>query len=750
MVIKFMKTNMKSKYKISTITMIVSIVMLGVIVPAYAHAGVFSFIGDILGNVAADLLSLLVGLIQGLLGLLIKVGAAFFETMLNFGFTRNSSVDIVKTGWTVTRDFANMLFILFMIVIAFATILRIEGYGIKKLLPKVIGIALLINFSMVLCSVVVDFSNITANFFVKDINTKLNGKTMGAVFVDSMNLSKILTSQIDYSGCDKTYREELSSCDEMRKTMVPGDYQKCRTNAQNVRVACEQQLAIAAQNAAKPKNGLIELMDVLISGIFGSILLLIVVFTFFAGGVLLLIRMISIWFLIMIVPLVFICYIIPSLNSNWKKWWGKFLNWCIFAPAYSFFIWLAIKVSIEQSNKKIVAGISSANNYISDPGVTNNPFIFNPGQNLISFAFIIALLVGGLIVAKSLGVYGADTVMKIATNARKGATDWAKRKSTGAAKELGARGAGSLKQGVGSILKMKYSPFKSTGRRMEAGGKLMKQDSASAKEVEAYKKRLAVMSREDMVAEINSPHLRKSFKLAAIQEAQKRGDLSKTDNLDAIRSSVNTLKAYGYDKSSSDLQNNRADAIEDRTKQKEIVEKMAKEGKLGELSLQAIKDENVTALLAEVCEPQQLEAIRNTSRQHAEALDKALEDITNPLNAAAMTAKHINPALEKIQHAYAAQTGKLDRLTAGPTGTAQSFIKEVGANYALKRVKSVPATAMPDIVPNIPVNKLKSMIAEMEDTAAKEVITYIKHTLPNTHDLWKLVDKDESLKNIAP
>ena len=57
----------------------------------------------------------------------------------------------VVAGWVIVRDICNMFFILILLVIAFATILRVEGYDIKKMIPKLIIMAVLINFSKTIC-----------------------------------------------------------------------------------------------------------------------------------------------------------------------------------------------------------------------------------------------------------------------------------------------------------------------------------------------------------------------------------------------------------------------------------------------------------------------------------------------------------------------------------------------------------------------------------------------------------------------
>lgn len=79
-------------------------------------------------------------------------------------FTQNPIVDI---GWTTVRDFANMFFILILVAIALGTALRIREYEVKKLLPALILIAVLINFTPVICGFIIDAANIIMNTFLK-------------------------------------------------------------------------------------------------------------------------------------------------------------------------------------------------------------------------------------------------------------------------------------------------------------------------------------------------------------------------------------------------------------------------------------------------------------------------------------------------------------------------------------------------------------------------------------------------------
>lgn len=135
------------------------------------------------------------GLIAGVFGILIIISGAFLElaqlilnivispTFINISFTGADNV-FVTEGWEMIRGLTYIFIILGLIVIALATILRITSYQMKKTLPLLIIVALLINFTPMLCGLVIDASNIIMKDFLKGglgtekffelINTQVN------------------------------------------------------------------------------------------------------------------------------------------------------------------------------------------------------------------------------------------------------------------------------------------------------------------------------------------------------------------------------------------------------------------------------------------------------------------------------------------------------------------------------------------------------------------------------------------------
>ena len=88
------------------------------------------------------------------------------EGFINISFTGSDNV-FVTMGWGIIRGLTNIFIVLGLVVIALATILRIESYQMKKTLPLLLIVALLINLTPMLCGLVIDASNIIMNHFLK-------------------------------------------------------------------------------------------------------------------------------------------------------------------------------------------------------------------------------------------------------------------------------------------------------------------------------------------------------------------------------------------------------------------------------------------------------------------------------------------------------------------------------------------------------------------------------------------------------
>lgn len=112
-----------------------------------------------------------------------------------FGFLNNFltvspkifSDPATKSAWEAFRNLANIAFVVAFLVIIYSQITGggITNYGLKKLLPKLIVAAILVNISFYVCAVLVDLSNIvgssTYSLLKNDINTGTGDAGGGAL-----------------------------------------------------------------------------------------------------------------------------------------------------------------------------------------------------------------------------------------------------------------------------------------------------------------------------------------------------------------------------------------------------------------------------------------------------------------------------------------------------------------------------------------------------------------------------------------
>ena len=69
----------------------------------------------------------------------------------------------IYSGWQIFQGFANIAFVILLLVVVFSQVtgIGIDNLGIKRILPKLIVAAVLINLSYIICQLLVDISNIS-------------------------------------------------------------------------------------------------------------------------------------------------------------------------------------------------------------------------------------------------------------------------------------------------------------------------------------------------------------------------------------------------------------------------------------------------------------------------------------------------------------------------------------------------------------------------------------------------------------
>ncbi len=363
---------------------------------------------------------------ETMIGLFLKIGVIFqtlfsiffwFGAMLleiAFGLEKFTDAGVVQMGWKITRDLTNLLFVLILLIIAMATILRIETYGMKQVLWKLIVVALLINFSLVLSGVIIDFAQVLTHYFYD--------QAAGSVGIASQ-ISKFIKIQSVY---------------EINKETGFGD----RLGA-----------------------GAGGVLMVVASIFLGIALIVCAGFALGIGAFFLIVRLIALWLLLIISPLAWLLWILPATSHLFRQWWSNFLKWTFFAPIYTFFVYLAIKAAEGGAFEGLIR--TEVENIVEAAGFkeTLAAVILSAPQLLLQFICIMGLLFGGLIVAQKMSIYGAQGAMSFAKGTGKRVARWSGKKG----KMLTAPYVGELGEGLRKAgARMRARPgLKTLGRLTE-------------------------------------------------------------------------------------------------------------------------------------------------------------------------------------------------------------------------------------------------------------------------------------------
>lgn len=364
-----MKSKMKFRFN-KNIAIAIALVLVFLIVPfhqtkAFELFSISNVATSLIGKVAY-VINYIIGYIGGVLfsigGLLINFALELNDRILDESFNT-----FLYTGWNIVLGFANLSFILVIIIIAFATIFRNQTYGMKQILWRLIVAALLVNFSLVIAGVFIDSAGMVTKFFV----------------------SKSTLGPTDMS-------TTLASVFEVQKFM---------------QVQPDQSVANAFESFGS--GVLIAISSVFFSFIFTVIASIVLLAIF----VMLLTRYLALSILLIFSPLVMVAWIFPK-SKYYQEWWQNFIKWTIFAPIVTFFLYL----SITALQKHPAELINLANNP-AQAAITKNGFLFavsTIGQMVLA----IGMLVASLFAAQKLGIAGGKAAYGAAMGTAKGFGGW--------------------------------------------------------------------------------------------------------------------------------------------------------------------------------------------------------------------------------------------------------------------------------------------------------------------------------------
>lgn len=194
----------------------------------------------------------------------------------------------IYLAWVIMRNISNVAFIVAFLVIIYSqlTSIGISNYGVKKMIPRLVIAAVLVNLSFTFCAILLDLSNVA-----------------GYAFQDAfMGIKNTISTVGENTGVGWTWSEVI--------------------------VMILSNGALAGGVVATVAMGS-ELLPLALSALVGIGLVLLLVLLIMAA------RQALIVILIIISPLAFVCYLLPGTEKWFKKWRDLFLTMLVFFPAFA-------------------------------------------------------------------------------------------------------------------------------------------------------------------------------------------------------------------------------------------------------------------------------------------------------------------------------------------------------------------------------------------------------------------------------
>ena len=350
-------------------------------------------------------------IVNGISGILLTVAGWFIQLtffILKFvieisGYNGFIDSTAVIVGWIMVRDVVNMFFVVILLIIAFGTILGLEKYEWKKLLVKLLMAAVIVNFSRIICGVIIDIAQVVMITFINGIAATADGNLVNMFQVD-----KILS-------------------------LGDGDISGMKGGSGQIFIA-----AVAAITFS------------------GMMMMTMLTFLF-----LLMARMVMLWILIVLSPFAFVLNVVPQTEKYASEWWGEFGGNVVAGPVIAFFLWLSFvtvgagPVMNEISNPDNNgipegSGISSSNPDVEASRKTGIGEVMT-WANMANFAIAIGMLLAGAKMAQKLGAAGGSMMAKAGEFGKKVAMV----ASGAAAGRWAAKGIGQGAKKAGKFVAMK-------------------------------------------------------------------------------------------------------------------------------------------------------------------------------------------------------------------------------------------------------------------------------------------------------
>lgn len=237
-----------------------------------------------LAKILADLSQLVVSLVVLIINILVVPILRYDQFMTS---------QVVGYGWSIVRDFVNMFFIVVLLIIAFQTIFGVSRTDWRKQVPRLLIMAIVVNFSRTIAGLLIDFGQVIMDTFVNAIKDIAGGN-----FISLFGLQDLYTYSTD-----------------------------------------------AAVQKAQQNTGFGP-FEFLGAAFFGLVISFVVLGTILTITFLFAFRIVILWVLIVLSPLAFFLGgakgVIGPAEGYYSDWWKRFTSTVALGPILTFFLWLAL------------------------------------------------------------------------------------------------------------------------------------------------------------------------------------------------------------------------------------------------------------------------------------------------------------------------------------------------------------------------------------------------------------------------
>ena len=335
----------------------------GVVTAAYATGyigfkalGVYRMINDLpdgVGGWIVGILEVLLAIAERLADFAGYIFEMSIELAINIFLPVILNSSWVQAAWVAFRDLANIFFIFILLYIAIGTILQLSQVDTKRMLTKVIIIALILNFSGFFTKIVIDATNVLAYDFLQTVRGETNQKFL------STKIKHVSTGNQEVYGLTQ------------EENPLGGEFGPVYSRVMSI--------------------------------IFLLFAYILQIWVFMAGAILFFIRSLVLVFLYILSPMAFFSLIVPG-QEKFSKWWHKLTTNALVAPVFMFFIVVFINmITAEDGISHLGRELSKS---IQAAGFTITP-LFTLTLHFASFFIAYGILVGGMIASVKMGAIGA-------------------------------------------------------------------------------------------------------------------------------------------------------------------------------------------------------------------------------------------------------------------------------------------------------------------------------------------------------